>query len=97
MTLIHASQLTLKNIWRNEMKTAINVEQLEKKARVAELASKLTWLRVPEASNYANISESKFWDLISEKVIPSSKDNGAVVIRRQDIDRYWEKRRRSLE
>jgi hypothetical protein len=78
------------------MKLNVDMERLEKKARVAELASKLTWLRVPEAAAYANMGESKMWELISQRLIASSKDEGGVVINRLDIDKYYKLRRRAL-
>jgi excisionase family DNA binding protein len=76
------------------MKRDINIEALERKARIAELASKLTWLRIPEAAAYANIGQSKLYDLVSDGTIKSSKDDGGLVVHRQAIDDYWNARQR---
>lgn len=79
------------------MNSVIDVEKLELHARIAEAASKLTWLKVPVAAVYAGISETKMWDLVHAITIPSSKDEGgSIIINRSDIDAYWRERRRAL-
>jgi excisionase family DNA binding protein len=78
------------------MKKTINIEALEQKARIAELASRLTWLRIPEAAAYANMGQSKLYDLVNEGTIDSCKDDGTLVVHRRDIDKYYEDRRRSV-
>ncbi len=71
------------------------LEDLEVKAKVAELAAKLTSLKPYEAACYMNIGESTLWRLIADGTIASCKDNGNVRILRSDIDAYWSNRRRS--
>jgi excisionase family DNA binding protein len=76
------------------MKT-VNLQELETRAKVSELAAKLTWLKPYEAACYMNVGESTLWKLIADGTIPSCKDNGNVRILRSDIDAYWINRRRS--
>lgn len=71
-----------------------DLNNLAVKARIAENAAKLTWLKPCEAACYMNIGESTLWKLLAEGAIPSSKDGGNVRIARVDIDDYWAKRRR---
>ncbi len=73
----------------------MDLEKLEARAKVSEMAAKLTWLKPYEASCYMNIGESTLWRLIADGTIPSCKDNGNVRILRSDIDAYWSNRRRS--
>ena len=79
------------------MKSTVDLEKLEHKARIAELASKLTWLRVHEAAAYLNMGQSKLWELVANGIMPSCKDEGGVVLKKKDLDKYWEQRKRSLE
>jgi len=72
-----------------------DLERLEERAKVSELAAKLTWLKPYEAACYMNIGESTLWRLIAEGAINSCKDNGNVRILRSDIDTYWLNRKRS--
>lgn len=74
--------------------TTLNVDQIVENARAVEAVSKLTWLRVPEAAIYANISLTRMWYLVHNKIIPSSKDGRNVVIHRPDLDKYWAAHRR---
>jgi excisionase family DNA binding protein len=75
----------------------INLKKLEAKAKVSELAAKLTWLKPCEAACYMNVGESTLWKLIADGTIPSCKDNGNVRILRSDIDAYWTNRRRGTQ
>jgi hypothetical protein len=79
------------------MNSVIDIEKLEEKARIVEAASKLNWLPVPVAAVYGNMSVTKVWHLIKTKELAFSKDDGQIVIKRQDVDKYWVDRRRSLE
>lgn len=72
----------------------LNIETLERRAKIAEIASKLTYLRPCEAACYANVGESTLWQWISRGAIPSSKDGGNVRILRRDIDKFFAERRR---
>jgi excisionase family DNA binding protein len=73
----------------------VDIDKLAERARVSELAAKLTWLKPYEAACYMNVGESTLWRLIAEGTIPSCKDSGNVRILRTDIDAYWINRRRS--
>ncbi|MCC7518723.1 MAG: helix-turn-helix domain-containing protein [Verrucomicrobiae bacterium] len=74
--------------------TTGDLDDLTMKARIAENAARLTWLKPCEAACYMNIGESTLWKLLAEGTIPSSKAGGNVRIARTDIDAYWAKRRR---
>ncbi len=80
------------------MTTKLNTEHLEEmilRAKIAEVAAKLTWLKPCEAACYMNIGESTLWRLVGAGTIPSSKDGGKVRIAKVDIDNYWVKRKRT--
>jgi excisionase family DNA binding protein len=82
---------------KNSMRAKFNPESIDEmsmRARIAELATKLTWLKPCEAACYMNIGESTLWRLVGEGKIPSSKDSGNVRIARKDIDDYWLRRKR---
>lgn len=79
------------------MTTKLNADKLDEmalRARIAEIATKLTWLKPHEAACYMNIGESTLRRFLAEGAIPSSKDNGHVRIARADIDAYWVQRKR---
>ena len=60
--------------------TANDLDDLAVRARIAENAAKLTWLKPCEAACYMNIGESTLWKLLAEGALPSSKDGGNVRI-----------------
>jgi len=72
-----------------------DLEEMALKARIAEHAAKLIWLKPYEAACYMNIGESTLWRLMAEGAIPSSKNRGHVRIERTDIDAYWSLRKRA--
>lgn len=71
------------------MKTRLDIEGLEERARIVDAARKLIWLPPFAAAAYGGFKLSKMWELISDRVIPSAHDGGITVVRREALDKYW--------
>lgn len=82
--------------------TEVSNEHMEKLDRVLEFVNKMEhrldtqfkrWFTISEAAKYLGVSRSTLVQTLSKKIKPIHGDGRIVRYDREDLDKYWEKKK----